>query len=464
MKKILFLFLIFLASLTATQAAVKTPKTPVSASYKVNGTIKGFKGGVVTLLLFRDDYLHIDTIKPDEKGNFATSIPIKFSPCDLILRFVSNRKFIYLFAKRGYSTTVHADFTNEKAPSYSFEGDGKSVCEYDLKYYKYFNFMFSTMQKQRAIAALNFKQYCARVDSQYEECASLLSKVKIREDYLVKKTELDAARTRAKFEFTTGHSDCSTNEEFKAFVRSINLNDFENEKMGTTSLAIHYLMGLEKQDTTLCGTIQILNAIVSKIKNPQVINDLSTRIVKGYMADPDKNADAIYSRFKAINTNKADLALIAQKYADTKVVKPGSMAPDFTVTDVNGRTIHLTDLRGKMLYIDVWATWCGPCKHETPYMARLAEAFKGNSKLQCISISIDEEAKDWKGQIEKEKPSWSQYIAKGGFKSDVCTEYKIVGIPRFMLIGSDGKVITANAERPSSKDIIDYINKYLNKQ
>lgn len=126
--------------------------------------------------------------------------------------------------------------------------------------------------------------------------------------------------------------------------------------------------------------------------------------------------------------------------------------------DINGNKIKFSELKGKAVYFDMWATWCGPCKQEIPYMAKLAKHYQGSDKIQIISVSLDENINSWKKMITKDHPDWPQYIIPENFNSELCKQYSINGIPRFMMFDKDGKVISIDAPRPSSPDIISWID------
>jgi|GEM_PF-1379955 len=453
----MFLFCSFAAW---SSSGVKPRKGPIAIKpYQVSGTVKGFKGGIITLLIFRDNYIHVDTITPQTDGSFSIAVKPKFVPCDFALRFVSNRKLLYVYARPGYKSIVNADFTDAKTPVYHFDGDAKEINEYNKTFYKYFNYVIITRDRENLIRSKNFKQYKSYIDSLKADCATQLLRVKNQADYRYKSNELATSATRMIFDYTIGHSDSATDPGFIAFVQGIDLNNFAYCTNGVTSMAINYYMGKEKQGTNTCSPIRFLSMLKAKVRNQAVINDLSTRYVIGYLGAPNENVEAIYAKYKAICTDKADLAKVAVKYNDTKIVKAGMKVPDVTLTDADGKQCRLSDFKGKLLYVDVWATWCGPCKKETPYLAQLVDKFKGNDKVCFVSISVDDDVAAWKSQMKKEKPAWNQYVSIGGFKSEVCTKLKIEAVPRFILIDKDGKFINPNADRPSSgSKIVDIIN------
>ena len=148
-----------------------------------------------------------------------------------------------------------------------------------------------------------------------------------------------------------------------------------------------------------------------------------------------------------VNTEKATL-------------KPGDKGLDFKYEDKNGKMVSFSDLKGKVVLIDTWATWCGPCKVEIPHLKKLEEEMK-DKNVHIVSISVDEEKdKDkWKKMIADENLGGIQLFASGW--SEITKYYKITGIPRFLLFDKEGKIISVDAPRPSSPNLKPLIEKYL---
>lgn len=122
-------------------------------------------------------------------------------------------------------------------------------------------------------------------------------------------------------------------------------------------------------------------------------------------------------------------------------------------TDVKNKDYKISDLTGKVVYIDVWASWCGPCKKEIPHLKELKSKFRDqNDKIAFVGISIDDSPSSWQKAIKKYKLDGLQLI---DLKKKITKDYKIYGIPRFILIGKKGELLLNNAPRPSSGKLIE---------
>lgn len=132
----------------------------------------------------------------------------------------------------------------------------------------------------------------------------------------------------------------------------------------------------------------------------------------------------------------------------------GHEAIDFKFQDVNGKQVALSDFRGKVVYVDVWATWCGPCNAEIPHLIKLEEAYHNNPNIVFMSVSVDKQKdfEKWKKMLT-DKGMGGVQLFSGDRSDEIMKPYKITGIPRFMLFDKDGRVVDADAPRPSSSEI-----------
>ncbi|MEO0037188.1 MAG: hypothetical protein RIQ59_399 [Bacteroidota bacterium] len=123
----------------------------------------------------------------------------------------------------------------------------------------------------------------------------------------------------------------------------------------------------------------------------------------------------------------------------------GKVAPLFQATNLEGKTVSLADLKGKFVVIDVWATWCGPCKQQAPYFEKMALKYK-STKIQFIGLSVDEDIKKW--FIDAKSKSKATLQIHSNDKNAFGKNYSMESIPRFILIDPNGKFINAKMPRP----------------
>lgn len=154
----------------------------------------------------------------------------------------------------------------------------------------------------------------------------------------------------------------------------------------------------------------------------------------------------IYANYVSNIQLKKEFDEIYQKYC--RILK-GKKAPNFSLPDINGNVVSLHSFLGRYVYVDVWATWCGPCCRELPRLQKLEEKYE-KKPITFIAISIDNNEAAWKKKVQSEDIKGIQlHVGKGStFQND----YQVSLIPRFILIDPEGKIINENMTRPSDKN------------
>lgn len=130
---------------------------------------------------------------------------------------------------------------------------------------------------------------------------------------------------------------------------------------------------------------------------------------------------------------------------DAIIVAPGKKAPDFEEFMLDQKIkLKLSDLRGKVVLLDFWASWCGPCRRENPAVVELYKKYKKDG-FTIMSVSLDTDKEKWKAAIIADKLTWTNHVSDlGGWKSKIATLYKVNSIPFTVLIDKDGKIIKLN--------------------
>jgi thiol-disulfide isomerase/thioredoxin len=129
----------------------------------------------------------------------------------------------------------------------------------------------------------------------------------------------------------------------------------------------------------------------------------------------------------------------------------GQLAPPFSLKDPAGKVHRLQDYKGRLIYLDLWASWCMPCRLETPYLKSLFNRYRKRTDIIFISIAVSDNVADWKKALKQDKPTWLQLFDKN---TVVANAYDAHSIPKFVIIDKAGKILDFNAPAPSDQQRI----------
>lgn len=165
-------------------------------------------------------------------------------------------------------------------------------------------------------------------------------------------------------------------------------------------------------------------------------------------AEDPLNGERVKDQYTKHSPDKKYLGVLDKAWSKLMHLAPGSLAPDFTLSDLNGKKVSLHDFKGKIVYLDFWASWCGPCRAEIPYAKKLEEQFHGKDVV-FLCVSIDQNPDSWRKAITDNDIKGVHLIVTPD--SNVPHAYNIKGIPRYVIIDKEGKIVDKNAKRPSGE-------------
>lgn len=317
---------------------------------------------------------------------------------------------------------------------------------------------------------LNEEEFLNLTDSLYTLRDSLFSKYKdkISEEFIyVESNELKYKRLGFlnsygfMRRYFTKDKNFKVSEKFPKVYEDINLDD---ENLLKTKSYLYFVndylsfMTNEIYDRE-SGQDYIIEYLIitdSLIANKEIKGEITFYISKRILKN-SKQIDKAFNKAISMISNKKYIEKLSDKYQQLKKIAKGEFATDFEIKDVNGNLVKLSDLRGKPVYIDIWATWCSPCIKEIPKLKELEEEFQGN--IHFVSICKSDTEDRWKAMIEDKKLGGIQLFTDE--QIPFFTDFMVQGIPRFILIDKEGKIVEANAPRPSWPQIKEVIKELI---
>lgn len=219
---------------------------------------------------------------------------------------------------------------------------------------------------------------------------------------------------------------------YQAYANSMKM---DAKKMDSLSLAIEapYNAITEKQNNYLTHFIDLHPTSLASLA---AIQQLAPENYLSYYIKLDQ---AMMSKYP----NSQYVTFFHEKLEPLKRLQIGALAPDFTLNNVEGKPVALSSLKGKVVLIDFWASWCAPCRAETPNLAKLYAKYK-NKNFEIFSVSLDKEKDKWTDAIKKDKLNWTNVNDPALWDSKVVKLYNFNSIPTTYLIDKAGKIICSN--------------------
>lgn len=215
-----------------------------------------------------------------------------------------------------------------------------------------------------------------------------------------------------------------------------------------------YIMYLNTVELSKIKTGDEIVAILDGIKSGKIRDGVIRNFLIYQIGSGAPYAQQLNEYIQNRSADEGLKKLAAANFEKIEKLIPGKPSPKFAYPDIDGNTVALDDLKGNLVYIDVWATWCVPCLQEIPSLKQLESDYE-DKDVHFVSMSIDQKRdfEKWQNMVREKELQGIQIFADNDWKSQFVQDYNINGIPRFILLDKEGNIINANAPRPSNPEI-----------
>lgn len=449
MKKLITLFFTFICL----SVLAKSGKVMISGKV-TNQTVPSIQ-------ITRIDNKEIVTAELDINGIFKISAKIESGY--YFLKYGRNTAYIFLYPKdnlylifdaKNFQTTI------------AYKGKGSIRNNYLIKKsIERDNFT----EDLEAFYKVDESTYLKNIQNVKESHLVLLNSFEVEKFF--KKSELKSLEYQrllsiqnytSSYKFYLG-DDISPSKAFYKPIESLRLN---NEDDYMKQPYYRYLLNsIWSKRIEAAPDVDAMLKVLRKVPLRPLFISLANGFYSKISSNKERSKDYL-DLIKRIATNKPFIEAAEKQYEEvlkSKGLTKGNISPNFTYESIDGTAISLTDLKGKYVYIDVWATWCAPCIKQIPYLQKLEKRYH-NKNIVFVSISVDKDRvkETWKRMVNSRGLRGIQLFADKSFDSEFMNAYAVNSIPRFILINPEGKIVDAEAPRPSFEKTRVLLDQLLN--
>lgn len=221
---------------------------------------------------------------------------------------------------------------------------------------------------------------------------------------------------------------------------------------GKNIVAVGERLGAESEKLQAINKQQTMDFVKSNPASIVALDQYKTLVLENLFSMKASEIDELTSVLKPFWETNPRWSALQVKVNNAKKVSCGMPYLDTMVLPIQGKNVKLSKMmpRGRYVMLEFWASWCGPCRGEIPHLKQLVKKYKN---FKIVSVSVDDNKKEWKKALREEKPSWTQVCLPKGMKDAAMSKYNVQGVPHCLLLDKQGRIMVVDARGPK----LDYI-------
>jgi thiol-disulfide isomerase/thioredoxin len=419
--------------------------------------------GVGELTINNNDQSFEKTVNVLEDGSFKDTLRVK----EGIYKLYDGKNITEVYVDAGNNITISYD-ANDFSNTLTITGIGSEISNYlyakGIKEKKMRGDGTRIYELNEMPYKTKFREIKTVLEEMIDSTEGISEEFKIRERRGLNYFYLGKLNIYERY-----HAYYTENPDFKISEGFLDeLNDFNYEKEEDFMFSSDYKNIVTSHFYDKATELAEKDSIAEDLAFLKAAGAISSEYIKNsllynnakYSVTYTEDLETFYNMFMDLSTDEGHKKEITESYNKLISVAKGQPSPKFDkYENYAGGTTSLDDLKGKYVYVDVWATWCGPCKREIPFLKDVEKKYHGKN-IEFVSISVDK-AKDhdkWLKMVKEKELKGIQLFSDKDWESDFVQGYLIKGIPRFILIDPNGIIVSSNAPRPSEDKLIDIFN------
>lgn len=400
-------------------------------------------------------------ITPDSLGHYEFDMELAEESGDYEVLLGNSLYGVHL--EKGKTVVMNIKETAPGQYELSFEGDNAELCEivsailpaYDL-------YTYSSMSDEEATP----EEFLTRLDKVHKQVMDKVASLsdKASKDWYTELSEAKYLGVKARIlqdKAVDMGLEPKELPEYRKIIDGIDPNSDASYYSYNSLLWVSEQLNVPfpTDGNMLPTALEMMKVVEEKITNEKVRKLETYAVAHQFFAYGDHRTgkEEFWTRYKEFAKDYPDFikAFEAEYNREVKDLAEASLPEDMQLTLPDGSKVALETLwsEGKYTYVDVWATWCGPCCKEIPHLEKLVERMSDQDKVQFVSFSMDSDVEAWHKKLNNDKPQWAQYILDAEASQALSNALNISGIPRFFIIGPDGSVVDPDTKRPSDDSL-----------